>query len=58
MSVKRAIQQSFLRNSHADILLGSCPEDMVLDSFSGSRTTGSVAEELHRKAVLIEIDDQ
>jgi len=40
------------------ILLGSRPGDTVLDPFSGSGTTGAVAEELQRKAVLIELNDQ
>jgi len=40
------------------ILLGSRPGDTVLDPFSGSGTTGAVAEELRRKAILIEINEQ
>ena len=40
------------------ILLGSRPGDTVLDPFSGSGTTGAVAEELQRKAVLVELNDQ
>ncbi len=39
------------------ILLGSRPGDTILDPFSGSGTTGVVAEELRRKAVLIELND-
>nr|VFK40033.1 MAG: site-specific DNA-methyltransferase (adenine-specific)/site-specific DNA-methyltransferase (cytosine-N4-specific) [Candidatus Kentron sp. TC] len=40
------------------ILLGSRPGDTVLDPFSGSGTTGAVAKELHRKAILIELNEQ
>nr|VFK30166.1 MAG: site-specific DNA-methyltransferase (adenine-specific)/site-specific DNA-methyltransferase (cytosine-N4-specific) [Candidatus Kentron sp. MB] len=40
------------------ILLGSRPGDTVLDPFSGSGTTGAVAKELRRKAVLIELNEQ
>jgi len=40
------------------ILLGSRPGDTVLDPFSGSGTTGAVAEELQRKAVLVDLNDQ
>nr|MYJ23596.1 site-specific DNA-methyltransferase [Nitrospira sp. SB0673_bin_12] len=39
------------------ILLGSRPGDLVLDPFSGSGTTGMVAAELNRKAVLIELNE-
>ncbi len=38
------------------ILLGSRPGDVVLDPFSGSGTTGVVATELQRQAVLIELN--
>lgn len=38
------------------ILLGSRPGDIILDPFSGSGTTGVVAQELRRKAVLIELN--
>ena len=38
------------------ILLGSKPGDTVLDPFSGSGTTGLVAKELKRNAVLIELN--
>ncbi|HOA52385.1 MAG TPA: site-specific DNA-methyltransferase, partial [Thermogutta sp.] len=38
------------------ILLGSRPGDLVLDPFSGSGTTGVVAAELRRQAVLIELN--
>ena len=40
------------------ILLGSRPGDLVLDPFSGSGTTGLVAAELNRKAVLIELNEE
>ena len=40
------------------ILLGSRPGDLVLDPFSGSGTTGLVAAELSRKAVLIELNEE
>lgn len=38
------------------ILAGTKPGDVVLDPFSGSGTTGMVALELGRKAVLIELN--
>lgn len=38
------------------ILLGSRPSDIVLDPFGGSGTTGAVASELGRKAILIELN--
>lgn len=38
------------------ILAGSRPNDTVLDPFGGSGTTGEVALELGRKAVLIELN--
>lgn len=38
------------------ILLGSRPGDTVLDPFGGSGTTGAVAQELGRKAVLVEVN--
>jgi DNA modification methylase len=38
------------------ILLGSRPGDTVLDPFGGSGTTGLVATELGRKAMLIELN--
>lgn len=40
------------------ILLGSRPGDVVLDPFSGSGTTGIVAVELQRSAILIELNSQ
>ncbi len=40
------------------ILLGSRPGDLVLDPFSGSGTTGMVAAELNRNAVLIELNEE
>ena len=40
------------------ILLGSRPEDLVLDPFSGSGTTGLAAAELNRRAVLIELNEE
>lgn len=40
------------------ILLGSRPGNLVLDPFSGSGTTGLVAAELNRKAVLIELNEE
>lgn len=40
------------------ILLGSRPGDAVLDPFSGSGTTGVVAAELNRRAVLIELNEE
>ncbi len=39
------------------ILLGTRPGDLVLDPFSGSGTTGLVAAELNRRAVLIELNE-
>ncbi len=39
------------------ILLGTRPGDCVLDPFSGSGTTGLVATELHRHAILIELNE-
>ncbi len=38
------------------ILLGSNEEDIILDPFGGSGTTGVVANELHRKAIIIELN--
>jgi site-specific DNA-methyltransferase (adenine-specific)/site-specific DNA-methyltransferase (cytosine-N4-specific) len=38
------------------ILLGSRPEDTVIDPFAGSGTTGEVAQTLGRKAILIELN--
>jgi site-specific DNA-methyltransferase (cytosine-N4-specific) len=38
------------------ILLGSRAEDIVLDPFAGSGTTGIVAKQLHRESILIEIN--
>jgi DNA modification methylase len=38
------------------ILLGSRPEDTILDPFGGSGTSGVVANELDRNAVLIELN--
>ena len=38
------------------ILLGSRPGDIILDPFGGSGTTGVVAKELHRKAIMIELN--
>jgi DNA modification methylase len=38
------------------ILLGSAEGDVVLDPFGGSGTTGVVANELHRKAIIIELN--
>ena len=38
------------------ILLGSRENDVVLDPFGGSGTTGIVAKNLHRKSILIEIN--
>ncbi len=40
------------------ILAGSRPGDMILDPFAGSGTTGMVALELGRKAILIELNPQ
>jgi len=40
------------------LLLGSRPGDTVLDPFSGSGTTGVVAAELRRKAILIELNEE
>ncbi|MCY4612919.1 MAG: site-specific DNA-methyltransferase [Nitrospira sp.] len=40
------------------ILLGTRPRDLVLDPFSGSGTTGLVAAELNRRAVLIELNEE
>jgi DNA modification methylase len=38
------------------ILLGSQTGDTILDPFGGSGTTGVVAQELNRRAILIEIN--
>ncbi|HRO42001.1 MAG TPA: site-specific DNA-methyltransferase [Flavipsychrobacter sp.] len=38
------------------ILLGSKEGDLILDPFGGSGTTGIVANSLHRKAILIELN--
>ena len=38
------------------MLLGSHPGDLVLDPFSGSGTTGVVAAELGRRAILVELN--
>jgi DNA modification methylase len=38
------------------ILLGSRPDDVILDPFGGSGTTGIVAKELDRRSILIEIN--
>ena len=40
------------------VLLGSREGDVVLDPFSGSGTTGVVAVELKRKAILIELNEE
>ena len=40
------------------ILLGSRIGDIVLDPFAGSGTTGLIAAQLNRKAVLVEINDK
>ncbi len=40
------------------IVLGSKPGDLVLDPFGGSGTTGTVAREQRRKALLIELNPQ
>lgn len=40
------------------ILLGSRENDVVLDPFGGSGTTGIVAKQLHRKSILIEINSE
>lgn len=37
------------------IELGSNPEDLVLDSFAGSGTTGAVAHKMGRKWIMVEI---
>ncbi len=38
------------------VLLGSRPGDVILDPFSGSGTTGVVAAEANRKAILVELN--
>lgn len=38
------------------ILLASHEDDVILDPFGGSGTTGVVANELHRRAVIIELN--
>ena len=40
------------------ILLGSRPGDTILESFGGSGTTGQVALELGRRAILIELNPE
>jgi site-specific DNA-methyltransferase (cytosine-N4-specific) len=40
------------------ILLGSRANDVVLDPFGGSGTTGIVAKQLQRKSILIEINSE
>ncbi len=40
------------------ILLGSRPGDVVLDPFGGSGTTGAVAQELGRGAILVELNPE
>jgi DNA modification methylase len=40
------------------ILAGSKPGDTILDPFAGSGTTGMVAIELGRKAILIELNSE
>jgi site-specific DNA-methyltransferase (cytosine-N4-specific) len=40
------------------ILLGSHPGDIILDPFSGSGTTGVAAQELDRRAILIELNPE
>ena len=40
------------------ILLGSRPQDLILDPFSGSGTTGVAAIETNRRAVLIELNEE
>jgi DNA modification methylase len=40
------------------ILAGSRTEDMILDPFGGSGTTGEVALELGRRAILIELNPE
>lgn len=39
------------------VILSSRPGDLILDPFSGSGTTGVVAVELNRRAVLIELNE-
>lgn len=38
------------------ILLGSSEENIILDPFGGSGTTGVVANELHRQAIIMELN--
>lgn len=38
------------------ILLGTAEGDIVLDPFGGSGTTGVVANELHRKGIIVELN--
>ena len=40
------------------IQLGSRPEDIILDPFGGSGTTGVAASELGRSAILIELNPE
>lgn len=40
------------------ILAGSRPKDLILDPFAGSGTTGKVALNLGRRAVLIELSEE
>ena len=43
--------------SYVFINLLTEPDDLVLDPFAGSNTTGAVAERLERRWVAVEIDE-
>jgi len=39
------------------LTIASNPGDLILDSFSGSGTTGAVAHKMHRKWIMVELGD-
>lgn len=42
---------------HRILTIATNPNDLVLDSFAGSGTTGAVAHKMHRRWILIELGD-